>query len=95
MLAPLATADPATERYRLFEACADLLVSASSTQAMLLLLDDVQWAAKPTMLLLRHILRSTEPMAVLVLATYRSDEVGMMPSVSDVLDDICREDGVE
>jgi class 3 adenylate cyclase/tetratricopeptide (TPR) repeat protein len=95
MLAPLAPADPATERYRLFEACADLLVSASSTHAMLLLLDDVQWAAKPTLLLLRHILRSTEPMALLVLATYRSDEVGMMPSVSDVLADICGEDGVE
>ncbi|MGH9039469.1 MAG: AAA family ATPase, partial [Acidimicrobiia bacterium] len=52
------TSDPETERYRLFDAVASWLGDASRRHPLLLVLDDLQWAAKPTLLLLRHIARS-------------------------------------
>src|SRR5207245_9809388 len=68
-LVPPLRSDPETERYRLFDAVASLLGATSQHQPLLLVLDDLQWAAKPTLLLLRHVLRSTEPMHLLVVAT--------------------------
>ncbi|MGH9008921.1 MAG: AAA family ATPase, partial [Acidimicrobiia bacterium] len=53
--------DPETERYRLFDAVASWLEDVSSEAPVLLVLEDVQWAAKPTLLLLRHVLRAPEP----------------------------------
>ena len=55
--APLRS-DPETERYRLFDAVAAWLIAASAEEPLLLVLDDLQWAAKPTLLLLRHIVRA-------------------------------------
>ena len=60
MLPPPLRSDPDTERYRLFDAVVGWLVAASDTP-LLLVVDDLQWAAKPTVLLLRHMLQSAEP----------------------------------
>ncbi|MGH9035771.1 MAG: AAA family ATPase, partial [Acidimicrobiia bacterium] len=49
--------DPETERYRLFDAVAAWLADISGETPTLLVLDDLHWAAKPTLLLLRHVLR--------------------------------------
>ena len=46
-----------TERHRLFEAVADLLEAVGRTTPVVLVLDDVHWADKPSLLLLRHLLR--------------------------------------
>src|SRR5581483_9048468 len=51
---PLQSA-PETERYRLFDAVTAWLAAASAEEPVLLVLDDLQWAAKPTLLLLRHL----------------------------------------
>ena len=53
--APLQS-DPETERYRLFDAVAAWLAAASKDEPILLVLDDLQWAAGPTLLLLRHLM---------------------------------------
>ncbi|MGH9035300.1 MAG: AAA family ATPase, partial [Acidimicrobiia bacterium] len=57
LAAPLRS-DPETERYRLFDAVAAWLAALSGEEPVQLVLDDLQWAAKPTLLLLRHVLRS-------------------------------------
>jgi class 3 adenylate cyclase len=44
--------DPEMERYRLFDGVAGWLSALSAEEALLLVLDDLQWAAKPTLLLL-------------------------------------------
>lgn len=49
--------DPETERYRLFDAVAEWLAHLSANAPGVLLIDDLHWAAKPTLLLLRHVLR--------------------------------------
>ena len=41
---------------------------------MLLVLDDLQWADRPTLLLLRHVARATAPARLLILGAYRSTE---------------------
>ena len=87
--------DPETERYRLFDSLASWLGDTSSSAPVLLVLDDLHWAAKPTLLLLRHVLRSPEPLRLLVVATYRDTDIGRGHPVADLLADLRRESGVE
>jgi hypothetical protein len=68
--------DPETERYRLFDAVAAWLAAACEQSPLLLVLDDLQWAAKPTLLLLRHVVRFPELKRLLILGTYRDTELG-------------------
>ena len=73
-LPPPLEAQPETERYRLFEAVVGLLGEMSAQAPVLLVLDDLQWADRPTLLLLRHIARAPDHGRVLVLGAYRSTE---------------------
>jgi DNA-binding SARP family transcriptional activator len=66
--------EPETERYRLFEAVVGLLTELSRSAPVLLVLDDLQWADRPTLLLLRHLARATSPARLLILGAYRSTE---------------------
>jgi DNA-binding SARP family transcriptional activator len=67
------TADPITLRFRLFEGVARAIAGAVSNEAgCVLVLDDLHWADRPTLLLLEHIARSCAHAPVLVVATYRS-----------------------
>ena len=75
-LPPALQSDPETERYRLFDAVGAWLAAASADQPVLLVVDDLHWAAKPTLLLLRHVLRFSEPLRVLIVGTYRDTELG-------------------
>jgi class 3 adenylate cyclase/tetratricopeptide (TPR) repeat protein len=90
--APL-QADPETERYRLFDAVAGWLADASAAAPVVLVLDDVHWAAKPTVLLLRHVLRSPETSRLLIVATYRDSDIGRGDPLSELLADLPRTDG--
>ena len=94
-LVPLLRSDPETERYRLFDAVAAWLVAASAVQPVLLMLDDLQWAAKPTLLLLRHVVRSAEPKQLLVLGTYRDTDLGHDHPLIELLADLRRHGAVE
>ncbi len=90
--APLQS-DPETERYRLFEAVAAWLAAASAAQPLLLVLDDLHWAAKPTLLLLRHVLRATAaaPAArLLILAAYRDTDLERAHPLAELLADLHR-----
>jgi class 3 adenylate cyclase/RecA/RadA recombinase len=87
--------DPETERYRLFDAVAACLSDASAPLPILLVIDDIHWAAKPTLLLLRHVLRSADPMRLMVVATYRDSEIGRTHPLTDFLGELRREPGVE
>jgi class 3 adenylate cyclase len=94
-LPPPLKSDPETERYRLFDAVAGWLAAVSSDRPLLLVLDDVQWAAKPTLLLLRHVLHAAEPMRLLVIATYRDTDIGRGHPLGELLADLRRDTGVD
>jgi class 3 adenylate cyclase/tetratricopeptide (TPR) repeat protein len=87
--------DPETERYRLFDAVAAWLGVTSAEEPLLLVLDDLQWAAKPTLLLLRHLVRSPLTKRVLVLGTYRDTELGHHHPLVEVLADLRRQGATE
>jgi hypothetical protein len=87
--------DPETERYRLFDAVADWLADVSVDAPVLLVVDDLHWAAKPTLLLLRHVLRFSGPLRLLVVATYRDSDVGWGHPLSELLADVPRLEGAE
>src|SRR5437762_7748406 len=91
----LPISDPEMERYRLFDAVAAWLAAASAEQPLLLVLDDLQWAAKPTLMLLRHVVTAAGGGRVLILGTYRDTELTHDHPLLQVVPDLRRHGGVE
>jgi len=94
-IAPRLSDDPDTERNRLFEATSDFLMGLSTREPVVLVLDDVHWAKKPTLLLLRHLLKTTANLRVLIVATYRETDLDRTHPLSEMLADLRRQPGVE
>lgn len=84
-------ADPDTERYALFDAVVALLELASASAPVMLILDDLHWAAKPTLLLLRHLLRFGDHTRVQIVATYRSTDLDRSHPLAAMLADLHRD----
>jgi class 3 adenylate cyclase len=92
-LPPAVVSDPATEEYRLFEAASSWLIDASRGSGLLLVLDDLHWATRGTLLVLLHALKcaSADPAArLLIVGTYRDTEVDRVHPLSAVLADLRR-----
>lgn len=71
--APAATAtDDATAQYLAFEAAADLVRRVAEERALVLLLDDLQWAEPTALVLLRRLVRSLASSPILVVTTIRA-----------------------
>ena len=84
----------AGQRYRLFESVSALLSAMSSAAPVLLLIDDLHWADKPTLSLLRHVVRGSDPAALLLIGTYRDSEVVAGHPLAELLADLRREPAV-
>jgi DNA-binding SARP family transcriptional activator/class 3 adenylate cyclase len=94
-LPPPLRSDPESERYRLFDAVVAWLSAASNAVPVLLALDDLHWATKPTLLLLRHLVRSDEALSLLVLAAYRDTHLDLSSDLADALAELLRQPGVD
>ena len=98
-LAAPVSSDPRSEEFLLFEATRAWLVELSRQQPVVLVLDDLHWASKPVLLLLRHVLRAAvaegEGVRLLVLGTYRDTELGRNHALAGVMADVRRLPGVE
>ncbi len=90
-LAAPTRADPDSERYALFDAVVALLGIASTSAPVVLILDDLHWAAKPTLLLLRHLLRFGEHARVQIVGTYRSTDLDRSHPLAAMLADLHRD----
>ena len=88
-------ADPETERARLFDGVGAFLDAMAEDAPVVLVLDDVHWATKPTLLLLRHLVRAHASAPILIVATYRDTDLDRGHPLSEVLADLRRETGVE
>jgi class 3 adenylate cyclase len=98
-LAAPVSSDPRSEEYLLFEATRSWLVELSRRQPVVLVLDDLHWASKPVLLLLRHVLRAAvtegDGVRLLVLGTYRDTELGRSHALAGVMADVRRLPSVE
>ncbi|UCD58268.1 MAG: DUF2791 family P-loop domain-containing protein, partial [Candidatus Hydrogenedentota bacterium] len=66
---------PEQERRYLFTAAHDFMARAGRVQPLLLVLEDLQWADDPTLLLLQHIVHRLHGMPVLIAGTYRGPKL--------------------
>ena len=82
---------PETERYRLFEALTTTLGRVAGDRTTVLFLDDLHWADRPTLLLIRHLARASEPRRLLVVGTYRDVETDPASPLADTIGDVRRE----
>jgi class 3 adenylate cyclase len=72
---PAASGDPAQAKLRMFESVVTLLELWARDRGLLLVVDDVHWADSSTRHLLDYVARRMATSRVMVLATYRSDEL--------------------
>jgi DNA-binding SARP family transcriptional activator/tetratricopeptide (TPR) repeat protein len=87
----IARADPDTERLALFDAVTQLLCVASAEAPALLVLDDLHWAGKTTLSLLRHLLRGSTDARLLIVGTYRDTELARTHPLASTLADLRRD----
>jgi len=84
-LPPSKATDSDSERFLLFAAVVGLLDTMAKEQPVVLVLDDLQWADKGSLLLLRHLASAEQAMRVLVLGTYRDSELSQTHPLTDTL----------
>ncbi|MCH7843198.1 MAG: AAA family ATPase [Chloroflexi bacterium] len=74
-LEPPPALDPNQARFRLFDSFATLFKNAAESQPLMLVLDDLHWADKPSLLLLEFLARQISESSLLIVGTYRDAEV--------------------
>jgi eukaryotic-like serine/threonine-protein kinase len=79
------------ERLRLFDGVATFLQQAARAQPIVVVLDDLHWADKPTLLLLQYLARNLRHDRVLVLGTYRDVDLDRQHPLADALASLRRE----
>ena len=82
--------DQEAERYQLFEAVRGFLFAAASSTPLLLFLDDLHWADRASLLLMRHLAPRLDEAPLLAVGTYRDFEVGDDHPLAGLLADEAR-----
>ena len=93
-LPPSKATDADTERYLLFEAIVGLFSMLSAQLPVVLVLDDLQWADKGSLHLLRHLVAAEQQTRVLVLGAYRDTELSRTHPLLETLGALRRQQGV-
>lgn len=87
--APIAASSP-LERHRIGRAFADLLHGLSAQAPLLVVLEDLHWVDEATIALLQQLAREVDRAAIVMLLTYRADEVGRRHPLSTLIADLGR-----
>ncbi len=94
-LAVPAATDAETERYLLLQAVAATVVILAAEVPVLLVLDDLHWADKPTLTMLRHVLTNVHATGLMIVCTYRDSDLEAGHPLVDTVAALRRESGVE
>jgi hypothetical protein len=92
---PMPVTDPDAARFRLFDAYAAFIRAASARTPTVLVVDDLHWADKPTLLLMQHLARELSSMRLLLVGTFRDTELDRTHPLSEVLGELTRDPGYE
>jgi DNA-binding CsgD family transcriptional regulator/tetratricopeptide (TPR) repeat protein len=90
-----APAAPATTQARLFEHLLGILTRLSAHNPALVVIEDIHWADRSTLDLLRFLARNLRLVSVVIVATYRTDEPGPGAQLGDLLAEFERSGRVE
>jgi class 3 adenylate cyclase len=66
---------PAMARFELFDAVVALVRRLTRLHPVFLVVDDIQWATAPTLLLLQHLVQELPDARLLLVATYRDEDL--------------------
>jgi len=83
--------EPEAARFRLFDSITTFLKKAAQRQPLVLVLDDLHWADRSSLLLLEFLAREIQTSPLLVLGTYRGVEVSRRHPLSETLGSLIRE----
>jgi tetratricopeptide (TPR) repeat protein len=78
-------------RFRLFDSITTFLKNASRAQSLVVVLDDLHWADKPSLLLLEFIARELANSRVLLVGAYRDVELNRRHPLAITLGDLTKE----
>jgi DNA-binding CsgD family transcriptional regulator len=90
-LKPPPALEPEQARFRLFDSITSFLKNAAQSQPMLLVLDDLHWADKSSLLLLQFLVRQLGGSRLLVVGCYRDVELSRQHPLSETLAQLSRE----
>jgi len=79
------------QRFRFFDAVAALIAEIGAQAPLLLVFDDLHWADRPTLQLLRHLVRTAAPRRALFVGTYREGEATEQDLLTELIADLRRE----
>ena len=83
------------EPWAVLEGIVDWLAEEAGQRPIVLVLDDLHWAATPTLAALMHLVHSERLGRLLIVGTYRDTELARTHPLAGVLADLRREEGVE
>jgi tetratricopeptide (TPR) repeat protein len=82
---------PDEERFRLIDAVAQFLVARARRAPVLICLDDLQWADRGSVAMLRHLARFASQHRILVVGAYQDTDLGRAHPLTDALQALQRE----
>ena len=83
--------DPESARFRLFDAVSSFLKTASRSQPLVVVLDDLHWSDGPSLKLLEFVSHELEGGRLLILGAYRDVEIGRKHPLQQTLAELTRE----
>ena len=83
--------DPEQARFRLFDSITTFLKNAAQRQPLMLVLDDLHWADRSSLLLLEFLAREIGTSRLLLVCSYRDVEVSRRHPLSQTLGTLVRE----
>jgi DNA-binding CsgD family transcriptional regulator/tetratricopeptide (TPR) repeat protein len=89
-LEPPPALEPEQARFRLFDSITTFLKNVAHSQPLMLVLDDLHWADKPSLLLLQFLARQIEGSCLLVVGCYRDVELSRQHPLSETLAQLSR-----
>ncbi|HWE09077.1 MAG TPA: protein kinase [Solirubrobacteraceae bacterium] len=89
-LVPAPALTPEQARFRLFDSITTFLVDASRREPLVLVLDDLHCADRPSLLLLEFLARAVVDSRLLVVGTYRDTELGQQHPLAHCLGELSR-----
>ncbi|MCH8281267.1 MAG: protein kinase [Chloroflexi bacterium] len=83
--------EPEQARFRLFDSITAFLRSVGRRQPLVLVLDDLHWADRPSLLLLEFVARELSNARLLIIGTYRDVDVSRRHPLAITLGELTRE----